>query len=277
MGTPQKHLIASLTLLIVILLFLGVRTPATKTLAAPAPQFTYLPTPTPGPDGRIVYVAKEGDTAWVIAARYGLTLDQLRALNKWGENPIIHAGDEILLGLAGPAEVVVTPGPSPTSKPVLPTPSPVPGFGNLCVILYNDLNGDSMREEEEPSISQGAISVTDRSGEVSKTAETPTGLDPVCFEDLPEGAYNVSVAVPSGYNPTTALNSAIMLKAGDVAYVDFGAQANTITVASAPAPQGSGKSPLFAIIGAILLVGGLGLAIFAGRLVRAGSPSKKGL
>lgn len=272
-STPQKHTLVGLIIIIGILLFLGFRTPAS---AAPSAQYTSLPTPTPGPDGRIVYIAKEGDTAWRIAAIYGIPLEQLRALNKWGDNPIIHTGDTILLGLGGPAMVTSTPGPSPTPTQFVPTPSPLPGFGNLCVILYNDQNGDSLREEEEPSIPKGAISITERSGRASKTAETPTGLDPVCFNDLPEGSYNVSIAVPDGYNPTTSMNSAVELKAGDETYLDFGAQANTSTLASAPTLQGSGKSPILGIAGILLLVAGIGLGVFAGRLVRTGPPSKKG-
>jgi len=239
-------------------------------------QFTSFPTPTPGPDGRIIYIAQEGDSAWRIAANFGLKLDNLRTLNKWGETPNIKAGDKILLGLAGPAEASATPGPTPTSAPVIPTPSPKPGWGNLCILLYNDLNGNSLREESEPTLPNGEISVTDRSGTVSKTATTGGGVDPICFEQLPEGTYNASVAIPKGYNATTAMNQTITLNAGDITQVNFGAQADTQTQVEAPTPQGSGKSPLLAIAGALVLVVGIGLAFLAGRLAlgkRTGKPN----
>lgn len=244
--------------------------------AAPLAQFTSFPTPTPGPDGRIIYIAQEGDSAWRIAAIFGLNLDNLRALNKWGETPNIKPGDKVLLGLAGPAEASVTPGPTPTSAPVLPTPSPKPGWGNLCVLLYMDVNGDSIREEAEPTLPKGEISVTDRSGTVSKTATTGGGADPICFEQLPEGTFNVSVAIPKGYNATTAMNQTITLKAGDITQLNFGAQADTQTQVEAPTPQGSGKSPILAIAGTLLLVVGIGLAFLAGRLAlgkRTGKPN----
>ncbi len=242
--------------------------------AAPAAQYTPFPTPTPGSDGRIVYIAQEKDSAWRIAAIFGIDLATLRALNKWGENPVIQPGDEIILGFAGPAETTPTFGPSPTPEPQLPTPTSLPGWGNLCIILYKDTNGDSLRQEEEPSIPGGAISISNRAGTVSKTESTKEGLDHQCFEKLPEGNYNVSVGIPDGYNPTTVMNLAIALKAGDINYLDFGAQANIRTVLEQPAPQGSGKSPVLGIIGGIILVMGVGLGLFAGRLVGAGAPKK---
>jgi hypothetical protein len=250
------------------LLALLVALAGTPVLALPLAQFTPFPTPTPGPDGRIIYIAQENDSAWRIAAIFGIDLNELRSLNKWGDNPIITPGMEVLLGFAGPAEVVPTQGPSPTPVPQLPTPSPLPGWGNLCVILYNDANGDSLRQEDEPSIRSGAISVTNRAGTVSQTENTTEGLEHLCIEELPEGDYNVSVAVPDGYNPTTITNRALVLKAGDITYIDFGAQANSQTAAEVPVPQGSGRSPLLAIVGGLILLVGIGLGIFAGRYMK---------
>ncbi|MGE5222432.1 MAG: LysM peptidoglycan-binding domain-containing protein, partial [Omnitrophica WOR_2 bacterium] len=159
-----------LTLLVPTIFLLLFSLLAVPSLAAPQAQFTPYPTPTPGPDGKIIYIAQANDNAWRIAAIFGLQLNDLRTLNKWGDNPIIKEGDKIILGYAGPAEPTFTPGPSATPAPLLPSPSPMPGYGNLCVFLYNDQNGDSLHQEEEPSIPLGAISVSNRSGSVSKTA-----------------------------------------------------------------------------------------------------------
>jgi hypothetical protein len=124
--------------------------------AAPLLQLTPFPTPTPGPDGRIVYKVQEGDTLLRIALIAGITVDELRGLNEiTGDN--IFVGQELLLGLGGPSQVTPTPGPSATPTPLLPTPSLQPGLANLCIILYDDANGDSIRQEEEASI-PGALS-----------------------------------------------------------------------------------------------------------------------
>ncbi len=255
------HLTLSL-LIIFLLARLG-----SPTLAAPSLQMTPFPTPTPGPDGRIVYIVQPGDTLLRISLISGVSVEELRGLNNLvGDNIVV--GQPLLLGLGGPSLPSPSPGPSPTPTPLLPTPSPKPGLGNLCVILYNDRNGDSLRQEEEPSILGGAISVNNRSGSVSLTVQTESGLEPHCFTDLPEDTYTVSVAVPEGYNPTTVTNYTLRLLAGDETYIDFGAQPNSETAAESPAPAGGGRSPLLGLLGGLLLVAGIGLAIYAGLLLR---------
>ena len=274
-ASNRKLFLISILISACILCLAGVSRPV---WAAPLPQFTYIPTPTPGPDGRIIYIVQAGDSLWSIAARFGFDtnekLNELRSLNKYGDNPIIKPGDTVLLGFAGPAAPSVTPGPTSTPASLLPTPSPKPGWGNLCILLYNDINGDSIREEDEPTIPKGEFSVTDQLGQVSKTATTESGTDPICFDQLPEGTYNVTVAIPEGYNATTGMHQSIDLRAGDVTQLNFGAQADTQTQVDAPTPQGNGKSPILAIAGALLLIVGVSLALFAGRLALSRRPGK---
>ena len=120
------------------------------------------------------------------------------------------------------------------------------------------------------TIPDGAISVNNRSGSVSETAKTVAGSDPYCFTNIPEGDYNISVAIPEGYNPTTLTNYALTLKAGDETFIDFGGQADSETVAAAPEPGSgnSGTSPVLGILGVVIILAGVGLAIFAGRLMK---------
>jgi hypothetical protein len=285
---------------IFVLLFLGgivfLTSLSLPASAAPAPQYTFFPTPTPGPDGRIVYIVQENDSIWRIAAIFNISLDRLYEINKWTETHTIQPGDEVYLGLGGPAAVTPTAGPSPTPKPVTPTVTPEPGWGILCVILYNDTNGSSTREEDEVALPGGAISVVERTGKDSRTAQSDeydnssvcnwsedygwalaTGF--VLFSDLPEGEYNVSVAVPDGYNATTVTDRSFKLEAGSTNYLDFGAQANAETVAADPGelPQTPvtpetprSISPLLLIGGVLFLLGGLGLGVYAFLLRKPG-------
>lgn len=247
-----------------LLAFAAARHPAS---AAPRLQLTPFPTPTPGPDGRILYTVQAGDTLLRISLISGVPMDEIRGLNNLiGDD--IREGQELLLGLGGPSAVTPTPGPSPTPTTALPTPSPQPGFGILCILLYNDVNGDALREEQEVSIPGGAISINNRSGSVSFTTETTPGDLPECFEEMPEGEYNITVAVPEGYNPTTQTSFALELNAGDETYLDFGGQVNSETIVEAPEPEQTGRSPVLGIIGGALLLAGVGLAIFATRLLR---------
>lgn len=236
-------------------------------LAAPEVQLTPFPTPTPGPDGRILYIVQPGDTLIRISLISGVSIEEIRGLNNLtGDN--ITVGQQLLLGLGGPSISSPTPGPSPTPTPILPSPTPQAGTGNICVILYNDVNGDAVRQADEEGILGGAISLSESQGKVSETTPTKSGLDPICFEELPEGDYTISVAIPDGYNPTTNSSVALKLSAGDETYLGFGAQANSETLAEEPAPSGEGKSPLIGILGGALLVVGILLGLFGARLLR---------
>jgi hypothetical protein len=244
-------------------------------VAAPMAQFTSYPTPTPMPDGRIIYIAVEGDSAWRIAAIFGFTYDnglfqELYSLNRWtiGEAPNIKAGDQILLGYGGPAEVVPTAGPTPTPAPQIPTQTPQPGSGTLCIILFEDINGDSLRQEEEPSIPKGAISITNRAGMFTKVEDTGIGYEYQCYKELPEGIYNISVAPPTGYNHITEMNSTVELQGGEEIYIRFGAQKSTEIVEQEIGPEGREKSPVLGIAGGIILLLAVGMAVYAGRLLR---------
>jgi hypothetical protein len=237
--------------------------------AAPPAQIPIY-TPTPRPDGRIIYIVQPNDTLLGISLLTGVQLDKLRGLNNL-TGDTIYEGQELLLGLGGPAEITPTAGPTPTSTPILPTPSPKPGQGSLCILLFIDLNGDSIRQADEASIPDGAISFGNSSGSVSESVKTGIGTDPQCFENLPEGIYTISVAAPDGYNPTTTSTYELTLAAGDITYINFGAQANSQTEAESPVipAREGGRSPLLGIIGGVLLLCGIFVAILAARTLRS--------
>lgn len=260
----NKQMPLTILLMIGLLLILKIAPAA----AAPLAQLTPFMTPTPGPDGRILYKVQDGDTLLRISLISGVPLDELRGLNNLtGDN--IFVGQDLLLGLGAVAPVTPTPGPSPTATPLLPTPSLVPGTGNICILLYDDINGDSLRQAEEPALAGGALSINNRSGSVTVTETTKSGTEPTCYEDLPEGEYSISVAIPEGYNPTTLNGYTLALKAGDETYIDFGAQMNSIKAAEEPAATSEGgRAPLLGILGGLFLLAGLVLALFAGRLLR---------
>ena len=127
-----------------------------------------------------------------------------------------------------------------------------------------------MRQEEEVSLPGGAINISNRDGSLSFTEDTmphdpnsPTE-DYLCKDGLMEGDYNVSVAIPEGYNPTTSLNTGIELQAGDISYLTFGAQAGSVVIdETTPLPESSGSTPFLGVIGAILLLGGIGLGVYS--------------
>lgn len=244
--------------------------PGSPAQAAPNPQLTSFPTPTPGSDGRILYTVQQYDTLWRIAAIAGISVVNLRDLNNLDPEDGVYPGQVLYLGLGGPAAQEATQAPSAPQDTPVPTLTPIPGNGTLCVLLFEDINGDSMRQEEEISLSGGAINISNRDNSVSITADTPDHdpfsetLDYYCEEGLQEGDYNVSVAIPEGYNPTTALNSPVELLAGDITYLTFGAQAGSVVIEeNTPPPESSSSTPLLGIIGLVMLLGGVGLGVYS--------------
>jgi LysM repeat protein len=256
-----------LIFLLPALLFLGLWLPAA---AAPAPQGVQFATNTPGPDGRILYKVQAGDTCIRIALLHGISVEQLRQLNSnLDPDCSLVTGQELLVGLGGPLAATATPGPSPTPLPPTATPTPFVGTTEICVLVFEDQNGDAFRQTTEPAIVGGAVSVTETNGKYSETRQT-TAPDPaadypgICFSGVPEGNYNVGAAIPDNYNPTTELTYRLDVQAGDRAFVPFGAQSRDTTITQPDDTNpGGGTSPLLGIFGGILLLGGIGLGWYA--------------
>jgi LysM repeat protein len=244
------------------------------TFAAPALQLTDFPTPTPGADGRIIYIVQDGDTLWRISAITGVSLDELRTLNNLSVEDVISPGQQLLIGFGGPTLPTVDPNAAPTAIPAgfTPTPTAGPSSGTVCVLLYEDVNGDAIRQETEFGVPGGAINLANRAGNLSLTGESTdaTELDEfddivpvrVCFQQLPAGEYTISTGIPDGYNPTTFLNYEFELQGGDEAFLDFGAQISTAGIEANPPPEEGGRSPTMGIIGGVFILGGVGLAVY---------------
>ena len=262
-------------LFIPALSLIGMALPAGDANAAPNAQFV---TATPGPDGRILYIVVAGDSCSSIALLHGISVEQLRQLNsRLDENCTVTIGQPMVVGLA-PASAP-TSGAEPTLPPVTPSATPVSGTTEVCVLLFNDTNGDALRQETEFGIDGGAVSLTNLNGSYSETQNTTSAIDPdlvapirSCFIDVPQGEYNVSIAVPDIYNPTMLLSYTLTVKAGDRASVDFGAQAKTVSAGEAADPQQGGRSSMLGIFGLLLLLGGAGLGYYA---YRSGQPKSK--
>lgn len=246
---------------------------STPASAAPQAQLTAFPTPTPGADGRILYTVQAGDTLWRISGVTGISLEELRQLNNLAPDEALVEGDILLLGVAevAPAEGA-TAAPGATAA-VTPTPTLAEGetadTAVICVLLYEDLNGDSLRQETEVGIEGGEASVTERTGAYSEKKSTAAGADAVCFDDdLPVGNYIVTMAIPDGYNATTTLSVDFELMAGDTTYLNFGAQKTAESEQEAPLLAESGRATLFGILGVGLLLAGVGVGIYSIRLMR---------
>lgn len=244
----QMHVLGAFAVcLLVMIMFI------TTTGSYPLPQAYYY-TPTPQADGRILYTVKANDTCISIALLNGITEDDLRALNNLQGDDCLYLqeGQQLLLGVleepTATAEAVQT--------TLEPTATPFKGNGTICIYLFNDENGNAMAEELELPLAGGEVSVRDRLSIVNLTGTTDDSGDPICFEDIPEGDYDLSVAIPEGYNPTTVLNYTLNLLPGDVSIVDFGAQPSSRAL---PIFGEDNSSPFLGILGIVFVAAGVGL------------------
>jgi murein DD-endopeptidase MepM/ murein hydrolase activator NlpD len=261
--------------IVLALIFLGILLPLSGASAAPDLQFV---TSTPGPDGRILYTVVAGDSCLQVAFLHGITVPQLRQFNsRLDENCTLTVGQQLVVGLV--SSNIATAGPAPTFPSPTFTATPVSGTTEVCVLLFDDANGDALRQETELGIEGGAVSLTNLNGSYSQTQNTSAEVDPdtqepvrACFSDVPDGEYNVSMAVPDAYNPTMLLSYTLTVKPGDRASIDFGAQSKTLTVNEPANTSTPNRSSILGIFGFLLLLGGAGLGYYA---YRSGQPKSK--
>ena len=240
--------------------------------ASPAGQVAY-PSPTPGPDGRIIYIVKAGETCTQISLLYGVSIEYIRTTNLLDENCTLREGQSLMIGVGAASGATPTSGASPTAA-AQATPTATPGVGGsaqVCVLVYDDANGDALRQASEPAIAGAAISLTSSDGTYSQTLTSvinpdATAYQGMCFANVPVGKYSVSAAAPDGYNATINSTTSVDVTAGDAIYVDFGAQIKVVT--DAPTTTAKGPSPILGVVGAALLLGGIGLAAYTWRMLR---------
>jgi hypothetical protein len=269
-----KHILLFLSILAGFL-WIGYPIAAVRAENSPKPALQPTPflTPTPRQDGRIIYLVKEGDSLWRIAAIAGITLEELMAMNGIQPGDYITLGMELELGVGGPALATAAPS-DVQAKPTqdLLTPTPIVGTAEICIMLFMDENGNGRLEEGELPLAGGQISVVDINGSVAgevTTEDLSEDEDPVghCFPELTNGDYNVSAAVPPEYNPTTGLNVPVTLNPGDIKYLQFGAQPSSSNGGSLTTDDG-GRSTVLGLLGVILLLSAGALGYYASRMSR---------
>lgn len=249
----------------------GVVLTGTGAPAAATPLATPAPTPAKNASGR-TYKVESGDTVSGIAGKFGVTVDELRALNGL-RTDLLSVGQELLLE-APPTAVPPTPRPSAPGTPVAIAP-PAPQFGLLCVEAFYDNNGDGRRQAEsgEGLVPNVFFSIS-AAGQLVSTRMTDGINEPFCVQNLAAGSYVVGATTLQNYNATTPLNDTKVVQGGSAATfsiglrrVDAGNKVIAPSQASASTPaRGLGEMalPLLAVgVGALLVVGGLFFGISA--------------
>jgi hypothetical protein len=138
--------------------------------------------------------------------------------------PVIEFGDQ------PPPTPTSTSTPTSTRTPTLtPTLTPTPTTGAVCVLAFEDQDGDGVRDPGEGLLAGAVITVTDGVGQVVGEPYTTDGVsEPHCFADLTPGLYNVSAQSPSEYILTTDELQSALVFANINVEVKFGARSASL-------------------------------------------------
>ena len=228
---PNKHNDAYSDNPSLVVLTQGTPPTATPEPVPPTSEITIPPTPqftaTPRPDGAVVHTVVSGDTLFGISLAYGVPLDELYRLNNMNSQSLLQIGQEIVVSVAAvptptptlevTPEVVVTEIATPESG----TPAPAANKARLCVLAFQDGNGDMFRQDGEMLLPNAQVSVLGTAGPVGE--RTTDGLsEPWCFEDLEPGQYIVRHTAPSGYTQSDAGQWNLLLPAGQTTNLELG-------------------------------------------------------
>ena len=242
----------------------------TATVQTPVP--TTGPRSKQQPDGSVWHVVQSGDTLFIIAIEYGVTMDQVMQLNHLRSGDYLRVGQELMV--KGPTQLpTATASPQPDQVPTVAvtlqptTVAGTPAPAGLCIQAFNDHNDNGLYDGNEELVAN--VKFTVLSGEGQVAAFTTNGIaEPRCFADLMPGAYAVRVELPPSYVSTTDEQIGLALAAGQTARVAFGVQLSGDKDVPKPTPTGSDRMMgVFVqykgvLVGVLLVAGLVGLTIF---------------
>jgi hypothetical protein len=189
--------------------------------------------PTPDETGAIVVIVQPGESLWVIAARAGLTLPDLLALNNLPASAIINPGDALVVGIVT-SQATPSPGPATATLPP-PTPRPTEARPEaaVCLSAFNDLDQDGVHDADEPL--RAGVAFTVYNSEAVVANYITDGLsEPKCLGGLPPGEYRVTRSVMPGELLTTEGDWSLNLTASSELRQSFGSFAGAARTAAPP-------------------------------------------
>jgi len=121
----------------------------------------------PAPSQPATHTIREGEAAWTIAANYGLTVDELLALNNLSEGVILHPGDELIIRQPPAPTLTITPTHAPVALVATATttlvavsvtiaPSPPPSM-TTAAATFSPTSQPTLIPENDASPSQPSV------------------------------------------------------------------------------------------------------------------------
>ncbi len=218
-----------------------------------APSSATLPTATPNAEGIIYAEVQPGDSMWSIAARAGLTLDELLELNNLSRDDFIQAGQLLIIGRGDPPGAEPTAEPTqeaePTEAPPTPTPRPTATPGgiarveqesgaSICLKAFDDANKNGQQDSGEALRAAVAFTISDGESVVSNYV-TDGESEPFCIQGLDAGSYRVARSSAGNEVMTTPGDQSVSVTEGSVLNLEFGSYASQDAIAADVATETS--------------------------------------
>ena len=179
------------------------------------------PTSTPDADGIITVEVQPDDSLWAIAARAGIAIPELLALNDLDDSVVLQPGDRLIVARVTPPPTATSDIPTPTKQPPTPSPTAVKPRTAVCILAYIDLNQDGHLDEGEALRPNVAFTVYNEQEVVANYVSD--GLaEPHCLENLTPGVYHVTRSMTRDEVLTTEGDWALTLSEGSVLNLAFG-------------------------------------------------------
>ena len=196
--------------------------------------------------GDLVHTVAAGETLISIANAYGVSLDELLALNELDPNAILPIGRQLVVileaDLVADAEEASDDGetaeatavaisrvslgglpPAPIAAADAPRLDPADLSPRLCFAVFADANQNGMREPGEDYLNGATISLLDAEGVEALQFQTEGGSQPQCPLDLPGRHYTIEARAPSGFGLTGAARLSLDLRDGGDVQIAYGA------------------------------------------------------
>jgi LysM repeat protein len=238
--------------------------------AAPAVRTSIDPTATPDAEGIIYSEVRAGDSIWALAARAGITIDEILELNGLSRDDVVRPGDLLITGSGEapeeqPEEEAEEPSLEETATEqvsesleeaneeeatdtiVAETPEAVSVSEELavvdvddadvsiCLTAYNDNNENGVLDGGESLKPAVAFTISDGRSVVSNYVTDGTN-EPFCILGLNPGTYRVSRSSLPNEVMTTPGDQAVSLSGGSTLNLYFGSYLGDQIFAEEDAP-----------------------------------------
>ncbi len=244
-----------------------VAAPAGETGDVVAPVAVALgvpPTATPDAEGVIYSTVGPGDSLWSVAAKAGITLQQILEYNNLPESAVVQEGQLLVTGYGTPA-ATETPEPTPTPTPAevaaaggntdptsgvaeagAATPTleaTVAQGGDICLTAYVDSNQNGVRDSGEALLAAVAFTISDGQAVVSNYI-TDGQSEPYCIRGLDAGNYRITRSRLAQETLTTAGEVAASLNDGSALNLEFGSVMGAAPADEAAAAETDAVAPV---------------------------------